>query len=33
MWAIYSPHKSSIAAYKVFSFLNQKMAIVKGRNM
>ena len=30
---VYKPHKSSVAAYQCFSFINLKMANEKGRNM
>jgi len=30
---VYNPHKSSVAAYQCFSFINLKMANEKARNM
>jgi len=30
---VYNPHKSSVAAYQCFSFINLKMANEKSRNM
>jgi len=31
--AVYNPHKSSVAAYQCFSFINLKMANEKDQNM
>ena len=30
---VYNPHKSNVAAHQYFSFINLKMANLKGQNM